>query len=52
MMKNISAFLSANPTAAAQAMKKEVEGVINNIKTNGDAGDVRRDWLYRLGKAQ
>ncbi len=42
MMKNVSVFLSANPTAATQAMKKEVEGVINSIKTGGDAEDVKK----------
>ena len=42
MMKNISAFLSANPTEAAAAMRKEIDSVISTIKTNGDEKDVEK----------
>lgn len=42
MMKNISAFLSANPTAAAASMRKEIDSVISSIRTNGDEKDVAR----------
>lgn len=53
MMKNISAFLSANPTAASAHMKKEVEDTINKIKTDGDATDVEKleAELLRLSAA-
>ena len=42
MMKNISAFLSANPTDAAAAMRKEIDNTISSIKTNGDEKDVAK----------
>jgi hypothetical protein len=42
MMKNISSFLSANPTAAAESMKKEIDATIAKIKTNGDEVDVEK----------
>jgi len=42
MMKNISAFLSANPTAAAASMRKEIDSVISSIRTNGDEKDVEK----------
>lgn len=42
MMKNISAFLSANPTDAATAMKKDIDNVISTIRTNGDEKDVAK----------
>jgi len=42
MMKNMSAFLSANPTAAAEAMRKEIDATIASIKTNGDEKDVEK----------
>lgn len=41
-MKNMSAFLSANPTAAAEAMKKEIDSTIAKIRTNGDEKDVQK----------
>lgn len=42
MMKNLSAFLSANPTAAAETMKKEIDKTISTIRTNGDEKDVEK----------
>jgi hypothetical protein len=41
-MKNMSTFLSANPTAAAEAMKKEIDSTIAKIRTNGDEKDVEK----------
>jgi hypothetical protein len=41
-MKNMSSFLSANPTEAAEAMKKEIDKTIATIRTNGDATDVEK----------
>jgi hypothetical protein len=41
-MKNMSSFLSANPTEAAEAMRKEIENTISKIKTNGDEEDVKK----------
>lgn len=42
MMKHMTAFLSANPTQAAEYMRKEIEKTISQIKTNGDASDVQK----------
>lgn len=42
MMKNISAFLSANPTEAATAMRADIDSVISKIRTNGDETDVEK----------
>ena len=42
MMKNISAFLSANPTQAAEDMKKEIDKTINTIRTSGDEKDIEK----------
>lgn len=42
MMKNISAFLSANPTDAAAAMRKDIDNTISTIRTNGDEKDVAK----------
>jgi hypothetical protein len=42
MMKNISAFLSANPTEAAAAMRKEIDDTIAKVRTNGDEKDVEK----------
>jgi hypothetical protein len=42
MMKNMSSFLSANPTQAAEEMKAEIDRVISSIRTNGDASDVEK----------
>jgi hypothetical protein len=42
MMKNISAFLSANPTKAAEDMRKEIDATIAKIRTNGDETDVEK----------
>lgn len=42
MMKNLSAFLSANPTSAAEFMRKDIDKTIAAIKTNGDEADVSK----------
>jgi hypothetical protein len=42
MMKNISSFLSANPTVAAEAMRKEIDSTISKIRTDGDVADVEK----------
>jgi hypothetical protein len=42
MMRNISAFLAANPTSAAEEMKREIESAIKTIRTNGDQIDVQK----------
>jgi hypothetical protein len=42
MMRNISSFLSANPTQAAEAMRKEIDSTIAKIRTNGDETDVEK----------
>ena len=42
MMKNISSFLSANPTQAAEDMRKEIDATISKIRTNGDETDVEK----------
>ena len=42
MMKNMSAFLSANPTSAAEEMRKEIDGVISSIKTTGDEDSIKK----------
>lgn len=41
-MKNMSSFLSANPTAAAESMRKEIDETINKIKTSGNEEDVKK----------
>lgn len=42
IMKNLSSFLSANPTAAAESMKAEINNVIKTIKSNGGEDDIRK----------
>jgi hypothetical protein len=42
MMKNISAFLSANPTQAAEDMRKEIDATIAKIRTDGDEKDIEK----------
>lgn len=42
MMKNISAFLSANPTEAAATMRKEIDSTISSVRTNGDVKDIEK----------
>ncbi len=41
-MKNMSSFLSADPTAAAEEMKAEIDKTIATIRTNGDSTDVEK----------
>jgi hypothetical protein len=42
VMKNMSAFLAANPTAAADSMRKDIESAISRIRTDGDEKDVEK----------
>jgi len=42
MMKNMSAFLAANPTAAAESMRKEIDRTIASVKTSGDEKDIEK----------
>lgn len=42
VMKNMSALLAANPTAAAESMRKDLESAISRIKTDGDEKDVEK----------
>ena len=42
MMKNMSAFLAANPTAAAETMRKEIDKTIASVKTSGDEKDIEK----------
>lgn len=42
MMKNMSSFLSANPTAAADEMRKEIEASIKTIKSTAGEDEVRK----------
>ena len=41
-MKNMSSFLSADPTKASEAMRKEIDSVIGKIKTSGDEKDIKK----------
>jgi hypothetical protein len=41
-MKNMSTFLSANPTEASEKMRKEIDRVIEDIRKAGDEGDLEK----------
>jgi hypothetical protein len=41
-MKNMSAFLSADPTVASEEMRKEIDRTIAAIRTDGDSTDVEK----------
>ena len=41
-MKNISSFLSANPTEAAEEMKKEMDGVISTLRKTGGPDEIEK----------
>tara|TARA_R110000868_G_scaffold45375_2_gene150553 strand:- start:2265 stop:3560 length:1296 start_codon:yes stop_codon:yes gene_type:complete len=41
-MKNMSVFLSANPTQASEDMRKEVDSAISKIKTTGSEEEVEK----------
>ena len=41
-MKNMSVFLSANPTQASEDMRKEVDSAIAKIKTTGSEEEVEK----------
>lgn len=53
IMKNVTTFLSANPTAAAEAMKREINDVISKIKTSGSEEEIQKmEWeLQRVSAA-
>jgi len=38
----MSSFLSADPTKASEAMRKEIDSVIGKIKTSGDEKDIKK----------
>jgi len=42
MMKNMSAFLSANPTAAAESMRKEIDKSIASIRKDGGPSEIEK----------
>ena len=42
MMKNMSAFLSANPTAAAETMRKEIDKSIASIRKDGGPAEIEK----------
>jgi len=42
LMKGISSALVANPTAASDSMKKEIDKTISTIRTNGDESDIEK----------
>jgi hypothetical protein len=42
MMKNMSAFLTANPTEAAESMRKNIDSVIAKVRTDGDEKDIEK----------
>lgn len=42
LMKNISSVLVANPTAAAEEMRKEIDTAIKTIRTSGSEEDVAK----------
>ncbi len=42
MMKNMSSFLAANPTDAAESLRLEIEKVISSVRTNGNESDVEK----------
>lgn len=42
VMKNVSTFLSANPTAAAENMRKDIDNVISSIRKSGGEDDIKK----------
>ena len=42
VMRNVSSYLSANPTEAAESMRKEIDRVISTIRTTGGEEDVKK----------
>ncbi|MFM2009980.1 MAG: hypothetical protein RLZZ479_371 [Bacteroidota bacterium] len=42
VMKNVSSFLSANPTKAAEEMKKEIDSVIAKIRKEGGEDAIKK----------
>lgn len=42
VMKNVSSFLSANPTQAAESMRKEIDSAINKIRKDGGEEEVKK----------
>jgi len=48
-MKNMSSYLSANPTEAAEAMRKEIDKTIATIRTNGGPEEIEK-LEHELGR--
>ena len=42
VMKNVSSFLSANPTQAAESMRKDIDSVISKIRKDGGEAEVKK----------
>ena len=42
VMRNVSSYLSANPTEAAESMRKEIDRVISTIRTTGGEDEVKK----------
>lgn len=42
MMKNMTSFLSANPTEAANHMRKEIEATINTLRKDGGEEEIKK----------
>lgn len=42
MMKNMTTFLSANPTTAAEHMRKEIESTINSLRKTGGEEEIKK----------
>jgi hypothetical protein len=42
VMKNVSSFLSANPTQAAESMRKDIDSVIGKIRKDGGEAEVKK----------
>lgn len=42
IIKNLSIFLAANPTKAAEKMRKNLENTIKNIKETGDPDEIQK----------
>lgn len=48
-MKNMSSYLSANPTQAAEAMRKEIDKTISSIRANGGPDEIEK-LEHELGR--
>jgi hypothetical protein len=48
-MKNMSSFLSANPTEAAEAMRKEIDSVVAKLRSDGGPDEIEK-LEHELGR--